>query len=125
MQLLFGTGGERSSTQDTVPTMRHGGGSIMLLGCFAASGTGIAVQMHRINEKRRRRKIDYTDILQNKRSGANLALGYLFVVQQENSPKHKLVKNIPKDININDHLCAQNSILFRICVRELKVNVHA
>ncbi len=31
--------------KNTIPTVKHGGGNIMLLGCFSAKGTG---QLHRI-----------------------------------------------------------------------------
>uniref|UniRef100_A0AAY4CMV3 Transposase Tc1-like domain-containing protein n=1 Tax=Denticeps clupeoides TaxID=299321 RepID=A0AAY4CMV3_9TELE len=34
--------------QNTVPTVKHGGGNILLWGCFSAKGTG---QLHRINGK--------------------------------------------------------------------------
>ncbi len=42
---VFGGGGMLPMTQDTIPTVKHGGGNIMLWGCFSAKGTG---QLHRI-----------------------------------------------------------------------------
>ncbi len=42
--------GERNAAYDpkkTIPTVKHGGGNIMLWGCFSAKGTG---QLHRIKE---------------------------------------------------------------------------
>lgn len=45
MLLLFDEGEDRHSTFSTV---KHGEGSIMLWGCFVASGTGNPVQVHGI-----------------------------------------------------------------------------
>ncbi len=44
---LFGGGGMLPiyDPKNTIPTVKHGGGNIMLLGCFSAKGTG---QLHRI-----------------------------------------------------------------------------
>ena len=38
--------GEAGKPQYTIPTAKHGGGSIMLCGCFAAGGTGA---LHKID----------------------------------------------------------------------------
>src|SRR4029434_5823968 len=35
----------KNAEYDTIPTVEHGGGNIMLLGCFSAKGTG---RLHRI-----------------------------------------------------------------------------
>ena len=38
--------GEACKPKTTIPTVKHVGGSIMLLGCFAAAGTGA---LHKID----------------------------------------------------------------------------
>jgi hypothetical protein len=38
--------GEACKSKNIIPTIKHGGGSIMLLGCFAAGGTG---ELHKID----------------------------------------------------------------------------
>ncbi len=64
--------GEAFKPQNTIQTMKHGGSSIMLWGCFASSGTGCFVC---INSKMN--AIAYKDIMaENLRvSGRQLQLG--------------------------------------------------
>ncbi len=71
---------------NTVPTVKHGGGSIMLWGCFSAAGTGRLVA---IEEKMNAAK--YRDILDENllQSAQDLRLGRRFTFQQDNDPKHK------------------------------------
>ncbi|GFY07486.1 transposable element Tcb2 transposase [Trichonephila clavipes] len=69
----------------TIPTVKHGGGSVMVWGCMAASGVGKLVFIDGIMHK-----MAYLNILQNnlKESADKLGLGSNFIFQQDNDPKH-------------------------------------
>ena len=67
-----------------VPNVKHGGGNIILWGCFSAMGTG---QLHRIE------RVDgamYREILANKLlpSVRALKMGRGWVFQHDNDKKH-------------------------------------
>lgn len=71
--------------KNTVPTVKHGGGSIMFWGCFSAKGTGL---LHRITGK-----MDgamYRTILRDNLlpSARKLKMGRGWVFQHDNDPKH-------------------------------------
>uniref|UniRef100_A0A9J7X9A1 Transposase n=1 Tax=Cyprinus carpio carpio TaxID=630221 RepID=A0A9J7X9A1_CYPCA len=70
---------------NTVPTVKHGGGSIMLWGCFSAAGTGRLVAI-----KAKMNAVKYRDILDENllQSAQDLRLGRRFTFQQDNDPKH-------------------------------------
>ena len=63
---------------NTIPTVKHGGGSIMLWGYFSAAGTGRLVRIEgKMNAAM------YRDILDE-----NLLQSRRFIFQQDNNPKH-------------------------------------
>ncbi len=70
---------------NTVPTVKHGGGSIMLWGCFSAAGTGRLVAIEGNMNAAKYRDILDENLLQ---SAQDLRLGQRFTFQQDNDPKH-------------------------------------
>lgn len=76
---------EAYAEKNTLPTVKHGGGSVMLWGCFAASGTGKLQRVEGIMNS-----IKYQDILQKNvmPSVRQLKLGRRWTLQQDNDPKH-------------------------------------
>ena len=56
--IFVGKKGEACKPKNTIPTMKHGHGSIMLCGCFASGGTGARHKIDGII-----RQENYVDIL--------------------------------------------------------------
>ncbi len=77
--------GEAFKPRNTIPTVKHGGGSIMLWGCFSSSSTGRLVC---VNGKMN--GVMYKEILAKNlcASARELHLGRHFVFQHDNDPKH-------------------------------------
>ena len=71
--------------KNTLPTVKHGGGSIMLWGCFASAGTG---KLQRVQGTMN--SLQYQEILDENvmQSVTNLRLGRRWTFQQDNDPKH-------------------------------------
>lgn len=86
--------------RNTKPTVKHGGGSVMVWGCFAASGVGSLVFIDGIMNAAM-----YIDILKENlhKSAEKLGIRQSFHFYQDNDPKHKaydtkswLLYNCPK-----------------------------
>uniref|UniRef100_A0AAZ3RR21 Transposase Tc1-like domain-containing protein n=1 Tax=Oncorhynchus tshawytscha TaxID=74940 RepID=A0AAZ3RR21_ONCTS len=87
---LFGHQGKRyvwcrpntsHQPENTIPTVKHGGGSIMLWGCFSSAGTGKLVRIEGMMDGAKYREILF-------QSSRDLRLGRRFTFQQDNDPKH-------------------------------------
>jgi hypothetical protein len=73
------------SKPGTIPKVKHGGGSIMLWGCFSATGTWRLVRIEgKMNEEKYREILD-ENLLQ---STQDLRVVRKFNFQQDNDPKH-------------------------------------
>ncbi|KAI4905402.1 hypothetical protein NFI96_006692 [Prochilodus magdalenae] len=66
--------------KNTIPTVEHGGGDIMLWGCFSAKGTGRLIRV-----KGRMNGAMYREILPSVRA---LKMEHGWVFQHDNDPKH-------------------------------------
>ena len=71
--------------KNTIPTVKHGGGSIMLWGCFSAKGTGRLHRIEGIMNGAMYREILDQNLLPSARE---LKMGRAWVFQQDNDPKH-------------------------------------
>ena len=85
---------------NTIPTVKRGGGSIMLWGCFAAAETGRLVRIEGKMNGAKYRKILDESLLQ---STHDLRLGRRFSFQQDNDPKHitKITQEWFRDKSLN------------------------
>ncbi|KAJ8261001.1 hypothetical protein COCON_G00167240 [Conger conger] len=97
---LFGINSTRSvwrkrnaeyNPKNTIPTVKHGGGNLMLWGCFSAKGTG---RLHRIEG--RMNGAMYQEILGDNLlpSVRALKMGCGWVFQHDNDPKHTANKGV-------------------------------
>jgi len=77
--------GERFNPSHTIPTVKHGGGSVMLWGCFSAAGTGRLVRIEGIMNGEKYRQILEDNLMESVRG---LGLGRNFIFQHDNDPKH-------------------------------------
>jgi transposase len=72
--------------QNTVPTVKHGGGSVMVWGCFSAAGVGKLAFIDGIMDHK-----GYIQILKDnlRTSATDLGIPDDFIFYQDNDPKHK------------------------------------
>ena len=69
----------------TIPMVKHGGGSIMLWGCFSVAGTGRLVMIEGKMNRAKYREILDENLLE---SAQDLRLGQRFNFQLENDHSH-------------------------------------
>ena len=85
---------------NVIHTVKHGGSSIMLPGCFSAAGAGSLVRI-----KKRMNAAMYRDILDVNllQSALDLRLGRRFIFQKDNDPIHtaKISKEWLRDNSVN------------------------
>jgi len=97
---VYRRSGEAFLPKNTIPTVKHGGGSLMFWGCFAATGPGRLVKV-----TGNMKKEEYVNILNGnlKDSARELSLGRRWCFMQDNDPKHSanLTKKWLEDNNIN------------------------
>ncbi len=83
---MFGERSDSCSTQRVnISRVKHGGGSVMLSGCFSAFRTGNLIRVKGIMKME-----DYEKILKDnlRQSGTKDGLGQCFVFQHDSNSKH-------------------------------------
>lgn len=91
---------KRDNIRYTVPTKKHGGGSVMVWGCFSRDMVGPLVQIEGIMDGTAYKNIIKTHMLPHAKS--KMPRGWSF--QQDNDPKHrsKVVKEFMKAQKVRD-----------------------
>uniref|UniRef100_A0A8C7TU33 Transposase Tc1-like domain-containing protein n=1 Tax=Oncorhynchus mykiss TaxID=8022 RepID=A0A8C7TU33_ONCMY len=76
---------DKYNPKNTIPTVKHGGGNIILWGCFSAKGTGRLRRIEGRMDGAMYRKILANNLLPSVRA---LKMGRGWVFQHDNDPKH-------------------------------------
>uniref|UniRef100_A0A915DXW8 Tc1-like transposase DDE domain-containing protein n=1 Tax=Ditylenchus dipsaci TaxID=166011 RepID=A0A915DXW8_9BILA len=90
---------QKKNPKCQVPTVKHGGGSVMVWGSFSRDGMG---PLNRIEEIMK--AVNYKKILEEQMlPDARIRLAEYWIFQQDNDPKHasKLVKKFLSDNNVD------------------------
>ena len=99
---LFGQNSKRHAWRKpgTIPTVKSGGGRIMLWGCYSVLGTGRLVRIEGKMNREKYREILDENLLQ---SIQYFRLGRTFTFQQDNDPKHtaKTMQEWLRDKSLN------------------------
>uniref|UniRef100_A0A8R1I5E9 HTH_Tnp_Tc3_2 domain-containing protein n=1 Tax=Caenorhabditis japonica TaxID=281687 RepID=A0A8R1I5E9_CAEJA len=77
-------GDKRNDPKYRVPTVKHGGGNVMMWGCFHATGVGSLIRITGIMKRYLYKDILEKEMIPSGRS--QMGRGWLF--QQDNDPKH-------------------------------------
>ncbi len=85
LQTVWRRKGEEYKEKGTVPTVKHGGGSVLMWGCMSAAGVG---ELHFIDGIMNSQM--YCSILKEKMLPSLRALGRRALFQQDNDPKPHL-----------------------------------
>ena len=76
--------GERYKNECLLPTLKHGGGSIMVCGAISAAGTGDLVKIDGIMDK----KVYHNILVRHGVPSGSRLIGQGFIFQEDNDPKH-------------------------------------
>ena len=83
VQIVWRRKGEEYNEKCMVPTVKHGGGSVLLWGCMSAAGVGELLFINGIMNSQM-----YCEILKEKMIPSLCALGHRALFQHDNDPKH-------------------------------------